>query len=110
MNQQLDQREGQRQVNRCMPVLARLLNHFGQYRQDNSVYFLEFDPKTQIMTYRSQENPEDFLIALQTEQGWEYNLGKLSPDLEKEISVDLDQWLEQQAIFKAKERSRGFER
>ncbi|PSF30993.1 hypothetical protein C7H19_23495 [Aphanothece hegewaldii CCALA 016] len=112
LNQQLDRREAQRQVNRCMPVLAKLLNHVGQYRQNNSVYFLEFNFKTQIMTYRLKENPEDFLVAQRTNQGWEYKEGKLPPVQEQEISVDLDEWLEQQALQKAqkKERSRGFSR
>jgi hypothetical protein len=114
LNQQLDRRQGQRQVDCCMPVLAKLLNTLGQYRQDNSVYFLSFDFKTQIMTYRYKENPEDFLVAKQTEQGWKYNSGKLSPDHELEISVDLDQWLEQQDQIREKEpkkeRGRGFSR
>ena len=112
LNQQLDRREAQRQVDHCMPVLAKLLNYVGQYRQDNSVYFLSFDFKTQIMTYRSKDNPNDFLVAQQTEEGWKYKEGKLSPELEQETSVDLDEWLEQQALQKAqkKEKSRGFGR
>jgi MobA/MobL family len=112
LNQQLDQREGQRQVNRCLPVFVKLLNYVGQYKQNNSVYFLSFDFKTQIMTYRSKENPSSFLVAQQTQQGWEYMEGKLPPVQEQEISVDLDEWLEQQALQKAqkKERGRGFSR
>ncbi|GFE72118.1 MobQ family relaxase [Chroococcus sp. FPU101] len=112
LNQQLDRREAQRQVDHCMPVLAKLLNYVGQYKQNNSVYFLSFDFKTQIMTYRSKENPNDFLVAQRTNQGWEYKEGKLPPVLEQEISVDLDEWLEQQALQKAqkKERGRGFSR
>ena len=114
LNQQLDRRDGQRQVDHCMPVLAKLLNYVGQYRQDNSVYFLEFNFKTQIMTYRLKENPDDFLVAQQTEQGWEYNSGKLNLEHEQEIFDDLDRWLEQQKKAQEKdlkkERHRGFSR
>ncbi|GFE72051.1 MobQ family relaxase [Chroococcus sp. FPU101] len=106
LNQQLDRREAQRQVDHCMPVLAKLLNYVGQYRQNNSVYFLEFNFKTQIMTYRYKENSEDFLVAQQTEQGWKYKEGKLSSVLELEISVDLDQWLEQQEKAKVKTKTK----
>ncbi|MCL6561350.1 MAG: hypothetical protein K6U74_21710, partial [Firmicutes bacterium] len=61
-----------------MPVFVKLLNYVGQARQNNSVYFLEFNFKTQIMTYRLKENPDDFLVAQRTNQGWEYLEGKLN--------------------------------
>lgn len=110
IEQQLAYKEGQRQVERCMPVLARYLQWLGRYREENATRLLEFDPTPKILTYRSLANPEDFLVARRTQEGWEYLEGKLTPEREKAISVDFERSLRQKEREKEKERDRGFDR
>ena len=110
IEQQLAYKEGQRQVERCMPVLARYLQWLGRYREENATRLLEFDPTPKILTYRSLANPEDFLVAKRTQEGWEYLEGKLTPEREKAIAVDFERSLRQKEKEKEKERDRGFER
>ena len=116
IEQQLAYKEGQRQVERCMPVLARYLQWLGRYREENATRLLEFDPTPKILTYRSKTNPEDFLVAKRTQEGWEYLEGKLTPEREKAIAVDFERSLRQKEREKerekekAKERDKGFER
>ena len=108
IEQQLAYKEGQRQVDCCMPVLARYLRLLGRYREENATLLLEFDPTPKILTYRSKTNPEDFLVAKRTQEGWEYLEGKLTPEREKAISVDFERSLRQKE--REKERDKGFER
>ena len=114
IEQQLAYKEGQRQVERCMPVLARYLRLLGRYREENATRLLEFDPTPKILTYRSLANPEDFLVAKRTQEGWEYLEGKLTPEREKAIAVDFERSLRQKEREKEREkekkRDRGFER
>jgi hypothetical protein len=114
IEQQLAYKEGQRQVDCCMPVLARYLKWLGRYREENATRLLEFDPTPKILTYRSLANPEDFLVAKRTQEGWEYLEGKLTPEREKAIAVDFERSLRQKEREKErekeKERDRGFER
>ena len=114
LKQQLARVEGQRQVDCCMPVLARYLRLLGRYREENATRLLEFDPTPKILTYRSLANPEDFLVAKRTQEGWEYLEGKLTPEREKAISVDFERSLQERerekAKAKAKERDKGFGR
>ena len=113
IEQQLAYKEGQRQVERCMPVLARYLQWLGRYREENATRLLEFDPTPKILTYRSKTNPEDFLVAKRTQEGWEYLEGKLTPEREKAISVDFERSLQEREKAKAKAKEpdkKGFER
>jgi len=111
LKQQLARVEGQRQVDCCMPVLARYLQWLGRYREENATRLLEFDPTPKILTYRSLANPEDFLVAKRTQEGWEYLEGKLTPEREKAISVDFERSLQEREKAKAKEPDKkGFER
>jgi hypothetical protein len=110
IEQQLAYKEGQRQVDCCMPVLARYLRLLGRYREENATLLLEFDPTPKILTYRSLANPEDFLVAKRTQEGWEYLEGKLTPEREKAISVDFERSLQEREKAKAKEPDKGFGR
>ena len=106
LGQLLAYNEGQRQVELCVPVLARYLKWLGRYRDENATRLLEFDPTTRTLTYRSWANQEDFLVAQRTQGGWQYVGGKLTPEREKAISVDFERTLRQ----RERERDRGFER
>lgn len=108
IEQQLAYKEGQRQVDCCMPVLARYLRLLGRYREENATLLLEFDPTPKILTYRSLANQENFLVARRTQEGWEYLEGKLTPEREKAIAVDFERSLRQKE--REKERDKGFER
>jgi hypothetical protein len=113
IDQQIEQylaREGQRQVDCCVPVLARYLKWLGRYRDENANRLVEFDPDLQTLTYRSIAHPEDFLVAQRTQGGWQYVDGKLTPEREKAIAVDLERSLRQKEKDKDKERNRGFGR
>jgi len=106
LGQLLAYNEGQRQVELCVPVLARYLKWLGRYRDENAHRLVEFDPTTRTLTYRSWANPEDFLVAQRTQGGWQYVEGKLTPEREKAIAVDFERTLRQ----RERERDRGFER
>jgi len=70
-------------------------------------FFKSFKPIKRIPPLA---NPEDFLVAKRTQEGWEYLEGKLTPEREKALSVDFERSLRQKEREKERERDRGFDR
>jgi hypothetical protein len=89
----IDWQLGQRQVDCCFPVLVRYLDVLESYRDENAEYLIELDSSSQTLTYRSFDQPENFLVAKITEEGWQYVEGHLTPEQEEAISVNLELWL-----------------